>query len=104
MDKTTKARLKKAGFVETTVSELLGLSPAEEALIEVRLALTEKLRETRETKGLTQVQLAGLLGSSQSRVAKMEAGARDVTIDLLLSSLFRLGLTQKDVARAIKGA
>jgi predicted XRE-type DNA-binding protein len=104
MDKTTKARLKKAGFVETTVSELLGLSPAEEAMIEVRLALTEKLRETRETKGLTQVQLAGLLGSSQSRVAKMEAGARDVTIDLLISSLFRLGLTQKDVARAIKGA
>ncbi len=104
MDNTTKARLKKAGFVETTVSELLGLSPAEEAMIEVRLALTEKLRETRETRGLTQVQLAGLLGSSQSRVAKMEAGAGDVTIDLLISSLFRLGLTQKDVARAIKGA
>jgi predicted XRE-type DNA-binding protein len=103
MNKTTKARLKTAGFEETTVSKLLGLSPAEEALIEVRLALTKKFRETRETKGLTQVQVAGLLGSSQSRVAKMEAGARDVTIDLLISSLFRLGLTQKDVARAIKG-
>lgn len=103
MDKTAKARLKRAGFVQTTVSELLGLSAAEVALIEVRLALTKKLRETRETKGLTQVQVARLLGSSQSRVAKMETGARDVTIDLLMSSLFKLGLTQKDVARAIKG-
>jgi hypothetical protein len=83
MNKATKARLKKAGFVETTVNEFLRLTPAEEALIEVRLALTKKFRETRVTKGLTQTQ---------------------VTIDLLISSLFRLGLTQKDVARAIKGA
>ena len=42
MNKTTKARIRKAGFVETRVSKFLGLTAAEEVLIEVRLALTHQ--------------------------------------------------------------
>jgi len=42
------------------------------------------------------------LGSSQSRVAKMEAGDPSVTVDLLIRSLLTLGATTKTVARTIE--
>jgi DNA-binding XRE family transcriptional regulator len=103
MDKATKERLRKAGFVETTVSEFLGLTPEEEALVETRVALTRKLRQVREEKGLTQAQLARLIGSSQSRVAKMEATDRTVSLDLMIRTLFQLGLSPKQVGRALAG-
>jgi transcriptional regulator with XRE-family HTH domain len=51
--------------------------------------------------GLTQSELAIRLGSSQSRVAKMEAAHRTVTTDLLLKSLFRLGAGTEDVGRLL---
>jgi hypothetical protein len=43
-----------------------------------------------------------MLDSSQSRVAKMEAGAQSVTLDLLIRSFLALGATRTDVARGIK--
>ena len=103
MDKAAKARLRKAGFVETTVAEFLGLSPEEEALVEARVALTRRLRQVREEQGLTQVQLARLIKSSQSRVAKMEAADRSVSLDLMIRTLFRLGQTPRQVGKAIAG-
>ena len=103
MDKATKERLRKAGFVETTVADFLGLSPEEEALVETRVALTRKLKQVREAQGLTQAQVAKLIGSSQSRVAKMEASDRTVSLDLMIRTLFQLGLTQKQVGRVLAG-
>ena len=45
--------------------------------------------------------LAKKLGSSQSRVAKMEQADPTVSIDLLIKSLIRMGVDRKEVARAI---
>jgi transcriptional regulator with XRE-family HTH domain len=67
----------------------------------VKLALADGVRRRREQLGLTQTQVAERLGSSQSRVAKMEAADRTVTTDLLLKSLFRLGASPRDVARLL---
>ncbi len=53
--------------------------------------LSDGLRRVRELQRLTQTQLAKKLSSSQSRVAKMEAGDRSVSLDLLVRSLFALG-------------
>ena len=50
------------------------------------------------------VDLAKLLHSSQSRVAKMEGGDPSVSIDLLVRSLLALGASSRDLARAISGA
>jgi transcriptional regulator with XRE-family HTH domain len=50
---------------------------------------------------LSQVQVAARLRTSQSRVAKMEKADPSVSVDLLLRSLFRLGLKRKEVAEAI---
>ena len=103
MKKNKRARLKAAGWVVGSVKEFLGLSEADTVLIEMKLALSHSLRDRRKKQGLSQVQLAERLQSSQSRVAKMEAGDPSVSMDLLVSSLLLLGASSTDLANAIKG-
>ena len=101
MRKDKKARLERAGWKVGTVSDFLGLSKAEEVLVELKLMLSRGLKVRRERKRLTQAQLARLLKSSQSRVAKMEAGDPSVSIDLLIRSLLAIGLSRKELAHVI---
>jgi phage-related protein/DNA-binding XRE family transcriptional regulator len=101
MKNTKREALERAGWRVGTVKEFLGLSEAEVALVELRLALSRSLRARRARRGLSQQQLASLLGSSQSRVAKMEAGDPSVSLDLLIRSLLAMGATRKDVGNAI---
>jgi len=101
MKKDKRARLERAGWKVGTVRELLGLSRTEEALVELKLILSRGLRERRARRRLTQAQLARLLKSSQSRVAKMEAGDPSVSIDLLIRSLLAMGTTQRELAQVI---
>jgi DNA-binding XRE family transcriptional regulator len=101
MRKDKKGRLERAGWKVGTVREFLGLSATEEALVELKLTLSRGLRERRARRNLTQAQLAKLLKSSQSRVAKMEAGDPSVSIDLLIRSLLAMGATPKDLAQVI---
>jgi len=48
--------------------------------------------------------LAHRLGSSQSRIAKMEAADRSVSLDLIMRSLLTIGATATDIAKWIKRA
>jgi DNA-binding transcriptional regulator YiaG len=91
----------KSGWVEGSVKEFLELSEANVEFIETRRALSRLLKEVREKHHLTQVQVAARLRTSQSRVAKMEEADPTVSADLLLQSLFRLGLKRKELAEAI---
>jgi len=101
MEKAKHDRLKEAGWTVGTTAEFLGLTEEEAALIEMKLALAQSLREHRGAQHLTQEQLAKMLGSSQSRVAKMEAADSSVSMELLVRSLLRLGATRKEVGRVI---
>ena len=101
MDKAKKARLEAHGWRVGSTEEFLGLTPDEAAYIELRLKLSEAVREYRKKKHLTQVQLAELLESSQSRVAKVEAADESVSLDLLIRSLLALGATHQDLAKVI---
>ncbi len=101
MDSKKRKRLERAGFAVGSAAEFLGLSPEETALIEMRLALSRTLRERRSAAGLTQVELARLTGSSQSRVAKMEAGDPSVSLDLLIRALLAAGATRREVGQAL---
>ena len=101
MDKGKKAKLAKKGWKVGTVAEFLDLSTEESSYIEMKLALSEKLKERRRRKKLTQAQLAKVIESSQSRVAKMEAGDPTVSIDLLVKSLLALGVSKKELGRTI---
>lgn len=103
MEKQKRERLLAAGWKVSTAAEFLDLSPDEEALVEARIALTRRIRSVREEKGMTQVQVARLIGSGPSRVAKMEAADRTVSIDMMMRTLFRLGQTPRQVGRASAG-
>ena len=94
-----RRRLEKAGWKLGSAREFLGLTDEEEAVIDLKLALARAVREERSKRKLTQNQLGRLLGSSQSRIAKMEAGDPSVNIDLLVRSLFRMGASRRDLIR-----
>lgn len=101
MDAKKRKRLERAGFAVGSAAEFLDLSPEEAALVEMRLALSRALRERRTAGGLTQAALARRVGSSQSRVAKMEAGDPSVSLDLLVRALLAVGASRREVGQAV---
>lgn len=103
MREEKKRRLEARGWRLGSAADLLRLTPEEAQFVELKVALSRWLRIVRKDQALTQSTLAKLLHSSQSRVAKMEAGDPAVSLDLLVRSLLALGATSNDVARIIAG-
>lgn len=101
MERAKRKRLEKAGWRIGTAAEFLELSEVEEALVDMKLLLGTRLRKTREQHKLTQTDLAIRMGSSQSRVAKMEAGDPGVSLDLLVQGLLAAGATRREFASAL---
>jgi hypothetical protein len=101
MRKSKKQRLEDKGWKIGSADEFLDLTPEESAYIGLKLRLSDSLRERRLTQKLSQQQLASLIRSSQSRVAKMEAGDPTVSLDLLVKTLLALGASDRDLASAI---
>ena len=97
MDSAKRIRLEKAGWRVGTPKDFLELSQEEAAYIELKLNLAKAFSKKRKSLGLSQVAVAKRIKSSQSRVAKMEAGDPSVSIDLLVKSLFALGETKKSL-------
>ena len=91
--------LEAAGWKVESVQEFLGLSDSEAAYVELRLAFSRLMKELRQKHALTQVQVAKLIGSSQSRVAKMEAADMSVSLDLLLRSILALGGSSREIGK-----
>src|SRR5712691_12835490 len=99
METAKRKRLERKGWKVGTAKEFLGLSSEEATYVELKLALSRKLLELRRRRRLTQIQAAKILQSSQSRVAKMEAGDPSVSLDLLVRSLLALGVTKASLAK-----
>ena len=104
MKRHKKARLETAGWRVGSAREFLNLSDADSVLVEIRVVLARALRSQRTQRHLSQSDLAKVLGSSQSRIAKMEAGDPSVSLDLLVRSLVTSGSTSADIGRAIAAA
>ena len=102
MKTSKKKRLESAGWKVGTADAFLGLSKEEARIVEMKLALSESLRRHRLKRRLTQQALAKKLGSSQSRVAKLESGGIGVTLDLLFRALFATGVTTDEIAREMR--
>jgi ribosome-binding protein aMBF1 (putative translation factor) len=96
-----RRRLEAKGWKVGSVKEFLDLSGQEAAYIELRLKLARGLKARRYARGLSQTQLAMAVQSSQSRVAKMEAGDPTVSLDLLVRSLLALGASNRDLGQII---
>src|SRR5437879_1258901 len=101
MEKQKQQQLTAKGWKIGTAEEFLGLTSEEAAYIELKLVLSDHLKQQRQQRQLTQGELGKLLRSSQSRVAKMEAGDPSVSLDLLVRSLLALGASREDLAHMI---
>jgi ribosome-binding protein aMBF1 (putative translation factor) len=101
MRESKRRKLESRGWKLGNTKDLLGLSNQEEMYIDLRLKLAEGLKARRRATGITQVNLAKTLKSSQSRVAKMEAGDPTVSLDLLVKSILALGASNRDLAAII---
>jgi hypothetical protein len=98
---TKRKKLETKGWTFGTPKDFLGMTDEEEAYVNLRLKLAEGLKARRHARGVTQVGLARVIKSSQSRVAKMEAGDPTVSLDLLVRSLLALGTSNRELATII---
>ena len=96
-----KRNLEKLGWKTGSVSDFLELTSEETAYVELKVRLAKELRNRRQKLGISQVEVAKRLRSSQSRVAKMEAGDPSVSIDLLVRSLLALGGSVSMLPKAV---
>ena len=104
MKQEKRKKLEAAGWKVGTVEEFLGLTDEEAALIALKLDLATAVKAERTRHKLTQDELGRMLGSSQSRVAKMEAGDPSVSIDLLIRSLLRMGTSRRDLVQHLSAS
>jgi ribosome-binding protein aMBF1 (putative translation factor) len=99
MNKAKRRRLESKGWKVGTVQDFLKLSDEEAAYVELKLQLAKNVQKRRRALNLTQSALARKLKSSQSRIAKMEAGDPTVSVDLLVRSLLALGASKQSLQR-----
>ena len=99
MDVEKRKKLEAAGWAIGDTLQFLDLTPEESELIELRLTLSRQIKSLREEQKLTQQALANRIKSSQSRVAKVEAGDPSVSLDLLFRAAFALGATRETLFR-----
>jgi DNA-binding XRE family transcriptional regulator len=104
MDEERRKRLEADGWRIGSAADFLGMDEEETAYVTVKLALTRAFRSRRAAAGLTQDAVARRMGSSQSRVAKLEAGDPSVSLDLIVRALFAAGASAEDLAAAIHPA
>lgn len=99
MKATKRKKLEAAGWKIGSAADFLELSAAEETLVNMKLALAGKVKELRQRQHLSQTELAKRIGSSQSRVAKLETADRSVSLELLVRSLVTLGASQTQIGK-----
>lgn len=104
MKRDKQRRLERAGWRVADTATFLGLTATEQRFIDFKLALAAGLRQLRERQGLTQAALAKHLGSSQSRIAKLEAADTSVSVDLMIRSLISVGAGPAEIAKIIRTA
>jgi DNA-binding XRE family transcriptional regulator len=101
MKKTKREGLERAGYGITDTQKFLNLSDEEMAVIDLKISLVQKLKDVRKAAGVTQKQLAKLMKSSQSRVAMLESGSSDASLELICKALFTLGVSPKEIGKTI---
>jgi DNA-binding XRE family transcriptional regulator len=101
MKTSKRKKLEAAGWKVGSASEFLELSDAEEMLVNMKLALAANVKTLRQQKRVTQQELAKRIGSSQSRIAKMEVADRSVSMELFVRSLAALGASRSQIGKIV---
>lgn len=97
-------RLQANGWKVGSAAEFLQLSAEEVRLVELKLALSGAVRKSRIKRRLSQLDLAERMRSSQSRIAKIEAGDPSVSLDLIVRALIASGASTRDIQAAFAAA
>jgi len=103
MEKKKRKQLEGKGFRVGSAADFLELTPEEEAYIEIRLDISSLVKTQRTKSGWTQGQLARAIGSSQSRIAKLEGGDPGISLDLMIKALLRLGTSKQQIGKLLGG-
>ena len=99
--KTAKLeRLQAVGWKVGSAEDFLQLSDNEARLVALKLSLISAVKKSRVKRKLSQIDLAQRMKSSQSRIAKIEAGDRSVSLDLIVRALIASGATTRDIQAA----
>jgi DNA-binding XRE family transcriptional regulator len=93
-------RLKAEGWAVGNAEDFLKLSDEEARLVALKLSLVNAVKKSRIKRKLSQVDLAQRMKSSQSRIAKIEAGDPSVSLDLMVRALIASGATTRDIQMA----
>jgi len=101
MKAAKQKKLEAAGWKAGSAADFLELSEAEEMLVNMKLALATEVKTRRKQLNITQQDLAKRIGSSQSRVAKIEVADRTVSLDLLVRSLASLGASRSQIGKIV---
>ena len=91
MKSKKRKALTAAGWRAGEAADFLGLTAEERQLVELRLTLALAIRRQRQASGLSQKQLGERIGTTQPRVAKIEVGAPDVSLDQLVRAYTAAG-------------
>ena len=101
MKTSKRKKLEAAGWKVGSASEFLELNDAEEMLVNMKLALATNVKTMRRQMKMTQQELANRIGSSQSRVAKMEVADGSVSMELFVRSLAALGASRTQIGKIV---
>jgi ribosome-binding protein aMBF1 (putative translation factor) len=97
MKKDKLERLQAGGWQVGNTEDFLQLDEEEAMLLALKLSLTNAVKKSRIKRKLSQVDLAQRMKSSQSRIAKIEAGDPSVSLDLIVRALIASGATTRDI-------
>lgn len=100
--KTDKLKgLRAAGWRVGDAADFLQLSEEESKLVAIKWSLMSAVKKFRLKRNLSQSDLAQRMKSSQSRIAKIEAGDASISLDLIVRALIATGASTKDIQSAI---
>jgi DNA-binding transcriptional regulator YiaG len=85
--------------------DAVGMTEEEKHLMDLHISMSNAVRKRRKELKLSQKDLAILLGTSQPRVAKIEWGGPDVSLDQILKAYAVMGgrVIIKDAGRKQRG-
>ncbi len=93
-------RLKAAGWKIGNAEDFLQLTEEESKLVAIKWSLMCAVKKSRIKRNISQIDLAQRMKSSQSRIAKIEAGDSSISLDLILRALIATGATTRDIQAA----
>jgi DNA-binding XRE family transcriptional regulator len=96
-----RAELERKGARVTDVQELLGLDDADMQIVELKVELAKEVRRRREAESMTQLELAGRMNVSQSRIPVIESGM-SVGLESILHAFLAQGGNMVEFAEVVR--